>query len=147
MDQARKARLEKRRLERAKEEEKARLAAAKKTRGKMAIRRRRNRRRLLIGIVVVGVIAAIGFSLFNIISLKKEQHDVLERQEELKKEKAQLEQQLENINAPENLEQQARDQLRLIKPGEILYMFPEEITEQSSAQDAGSGIKAEDQSQ
>ena len=51
-----------------------------------------------------------------------------EQQEALEKEKAQMEKELSEINDPENLENQARDQLRLIKEGEYLYIFPEEIT-------------------
>lgn len=134
MEEARRQRLEKRRAEKAKEEEKARYAASQKTRGKMAIRRSRNRRRLMIGIVVVCVIIAVGASVINVISLKKEQHDIMKQAEELKLEKQQLEKELANINDTENLEEQARNQLRLIKPGELLYMFPEEITESRTNQ-------------
>ena len=129
MEEARKQRLEKRRAERKKTEERSATAARQKTRGKMAIRRSRNRRRFVVGIVVVLIGVLIGFSLFNIISLKKEQHDVMKQKEELQKEKEQLEKELENINDISNLEEQARDQLRLIKKGELIYVFPEEITE------------------
>ncbi|MEE0772784.1 MAG: septum formation initiator family protein [Anaerovoracaceae bacterium] len=94
----------------------------------MAIRRNRNRRRILIAIIVVAIVGAIGFSIFNIISLKREQSQMREQQEALEKEKAQMEKELSEINDPENLENQARDQLRLIKEGEYLYIFPEEIT-------------------
>ena len=34
---------------------------------------------------------------------------------------------LEKINDPENIEKQAREQLRLIKKGEYLYVFPEDM--------------------
>ncbi|HIU25367.1 MAG TPA: septum formation initiator family protein [Candidatus Copromorpha excrementigallinarum] len=83
----------------------------------------------MVGIIVVLIAGTVGFSIFNVISLKKEQHDTLAQQEELKAEKQELEEQLEEINAPENIEEEARNQLRLIMPGETLYMFPEEITE------------------
>ena len=81
MEEARKQRLEKRRAERKKTEERSAAAARQKTRGKMAIRRSRNRRRFVVGIVVVLIGVLIGFSLFNIISLKKEQHDVMKQKE------------------------------------------------------------------
>ena len=129
IDQARKERLEKRRAEKAKEEEKIRYAASQNTRGKMAIRRSRRRRRLVIGLIVVGIIGAITFSLLNVISLKKEQRSMREQQEALQKEKAQLEKELSEINNPENIEEQAREQLRLIKKGEYLYVFPEDMNE------------------
>ncbi len=83
----------------------------------------------MVGIIVVLIAGTVGFSIFNVISLKKEQHDTLAQQEDLKAEKQELEEQLEEINAPENIEEEARNQLRLIMPGETLYMFPEEITE------------------
>lgn len=135
MDEARKKRLEKRREEKAREEENARQRARQNTKGKMAIRRQKNRRRLLTGLIVVCIIAVVGFSVINIISLKKEQHDVLAQQEQLEKEKKQLQKALDNINDPENLEEQARNQLRLIKPGETLYMFPDEITDRTGSTD------------
>ena len=40
----------------------------------------------------------------------------------------QLEKELEQANDLNNLEEQARDQLRLIKPGETIYIFPDDIT-------------------
>lgn len=94
----------------------------------MAIRRSRNRRRLGVVIVVVAVIAALAFGVLSVITLKKEQHDMRQQAEELEAEKAQLEKDLSQINDPANLEEQARDQLRLIKEGEFLYVFPDEIT-------------------
>jgi len=95
----------------------------------MAIRRSQRRRRILIGLVVVGVIGAIVFFSLNIISLINERQTMKEQNEALLKEKAQLEKELSEINDPENIEEQARDQLRLIKKGEYMYRFPEEITE------------------
>lgn len=107
----------------------------------MAIRRSRNRRRFLIGLVVVGIICAVTFAIFGVISLKKEQNEIRQQQEALEKEKAQLEKELSEINDPDNLEEQARDQLKLIKKGEYLYIFPEEITE--AGEDAEDAAKKE----
>ncbi len=136
MEQARAQRLEKRRAERQREEKKAQEAAKRKTRGKMAIRRSRNRRRLMIGIVVMIIIGLISFSVINIISLKREQHDMEQQKQELEQEREQLNKELENANDLENLEEQARDQLRLIKPGEKIYIFPEEITQTEETTEA-----------
>ena len=58
--------------------------------------------------------------VFNIISLKKEQYDTKKEQQALKQQKAELQKELENAETPENIEAQARQQLRLIKPGEVL---------------------------
>lgn len=82
----------------------------------------------MIALVMVLVIVLMGATVFKIVSLNKERIDTRKQQEELIKEKKDLQQQLDSINDPENLEKQARDQLRLIKPGEILYMFPKEMT-------------------
>jgi cell division protein DivIC len=129
INEARAKRLEKRRAERAKEEEKMREAAKKKSRGNTAIRNQRQRRFLLIGLIVVCIIAAVTFSLGNVIKLKKEYREVQQQQEQLLQDKKKLETTLDNISDPENIEEQARNQLRMIKPGEVLYMFPDEITE------------------
>lgn len=136
MNEARRLRQQKRQAEKEKEEEKIRYAASQKTRGKMAIRRSRNRRRLLVVVIVVSLIGVITFSLLNVVSLKKEKHEVMQQAEQLQQEKEQLEKDLAEINDPKNIEQQARNQLRLIKPGEKLYMFPEEITKAQGTQDS-----------
>jgi len=127
IDEARKRRHEKRQAEKALEEEKAREYARRNTRGKMAIRRNRNRRRLMVAIIVVFSIAMVGFSFMHVISLKKEQAEINQQHEALLEEKKALEKQLSEINNKENIEDEARNQLRLIMPGEKLYMFPEEI--------------------
>ncbi len=132
IEEARKKRQEKRQAEKAQEEELAREYARRNTRGKMAIRRKRNRRRLMVGIFVVFVIGVVGFSIGNIISLKSEQAAVRKEAEELKQEKEKLEKQIDNISDLENLEDEARNQLRLIMPGEKLYMFPEEMSVQET---------------
>lgn len=131
MEEARKQRLAKRRSEREKEEAKAKHAAQQKTRGKMAIRRNRNRRRLMIGLIVVLIGGLILLSLLNIISLKKEQHDVKAQREAYEEEKERLAKELEKTNDLTNIEEQARDQLRLIKKGETIYIFPDEITKET----------------
>lgn len=142
INQARKQRQEKRQAEKKREEERIRYAASQNTRGKMAIRRSRNRRRLLVVIIVVAIIGVVAFSVLNVIALKKEQKEMREQQEALKKEKAQLEKELSKINDPANLEQQARDQLKLIKKGEYLYIFPEEIVE--AGEDAETEVTEKD---
>ena len=136
MDEARKKRQAKRREEKAREEEKARKYARQHTAGKMAIRRQKRRRKILTGLIILGIIGAMSLSLVNIISLKKEQHDVLAEQEQLKQQKQDLQKALDNISDPENIEEQARNQLRLIRPGEMLYMFPDEITDKDTSTDS-----------
>ena len=136
MDEARKKRQAKRREEKAREEEKARKYARQHTAGKMAIRRQKRTTNTRTGLIILGIIGAMSLSLVNIISLKKEQHDVLAEQEQLKQQKQDLQKELDNISDPENIEEQARNQLRLIRPGEMLYMFPDEITDKDTSTDS-----------
>lgn len=133
IEKARQERLEKKQAEREKNEEKIRYAASQRTRGKMAIRRSRNRRRFVIAIIVLLIITALFFSIWGIITLKKEQSDIKKQQDALIKEKKELQKQLDEINDPKNIEQQARDQLKLIKKGEKLYIFPDELTKNKSS--------------
>lgn len=129
MEEARAQRLEKRRVEKEKKEEKLLKAQKRNTRGKRAIRRSKHRKLIIRGAVVVVILAFVFFLVMNIISLKKEQHDVREEKEALEREKAALEKEIEQVDEPENIEEEARDQLRLIKPGETLYLFPDDINE------------------
>ena len=76
MEEARKQRLEKRRAEKEKKEEKILRAQAQNTRGKRAIRKGRNRKRLITALVVAAVFVLLFLIVMNIVSLKKEQHDV-----------------------------------------------------------------------
>lgn len=135
MEEARKQRLEKRRAEKEKKEEKILRAQAQNTRGKRAIRKGRNRKRLITALVVAAVFVLLFLIVMNIVSLKKEQHDVKNEKEALEREKARLSKELEQVDQPENIEQQARDQLRLIKPGETLYLFPDEMTEDDKTEE------------
>ena len=145
MEQARKQRLEKRRAERAKEEAKAKAAARQNTRGKMAIRKNRARRRIMIGLVIVLILGLFSFSIFNIFSLKREQHDAEAQKRELIEEKEQLEKELDEVNDLSNVEEQARDQLRLIKPGETIFLFPDSITNSDDSSDDSDSDKSSDQ--
>ena len=90
----------------------------------------------MIAAVVVAVAALIGFSVLNIVSLKMEQGDVAQKQNELREEKKQLEKQLKDVKDKDNLEEQARSQLRLIKPGESIYLFDDYLTTEDENNDA-----------
>lgn len=94
---------------------------------------------MMVAIIILCAAIVLAFSVLNVISLKREQHEVMKQAEALQQEKAQLEKELSEINDPKNIEEQARDQLRLIMPGETLYMFPEEITK------AGGGAAESDE--
>lgn len=90
----------------------------------------------MVAVVVLFIMIIIGFSVFNIVSLKVEQHQVYKRQMELKEEKARLEKELKNSDDLKNLEEQARNQLRLVKPGETIYLFSEDLKNAEELQDS-----------
>lgn len=80
-------------------------------------------------ILTLIVLSIAGFSIFRIIDLKMEEHRLLAQQEALIAEKEKLTEQLANVNNPEFIEQEARKQLKLIMPGETLYILQDEIDE------------------
>jgi len=84
-------------------------------------------RRTLIymGINCIIVLFA-GLSVYKIIDLKLEENRLEGQKQELIKEQKKLKEELKNVNDPEYIEQQARKQLKLIMPGETLYVLPDE---------------------
>ena len=82
-----------------------------------------NRGRIALTVIVLVLIAVVGVSVKNIFDLRAEQKELTETKKELASEKAALEEELKNINDLDYIEEQARIQLRLIKPGEILYIL------------------------
>lgn len=122
MNEARLRRIKRRAEQREEEERNKKAASSRRIKRRRELRKKQNRRRFLLGLIAAGMVVIIAFSVVSIIMLKKEQHDEMERQAQLKKEKRQLERDLENINSQENIEDQARSKLKLIKPGEIIYI-------------------------
>lgn len=91
---------------------------------KKAARRSRRRYVVLIGVLVVILIGS--WYGFKIYSLNKLYHETVEERAKLENEKKRLEEELENVNNPEYIEQQAREQLKMVKPGEVMYILPQE---------------------
>jgi cell division protein DivIC len=80
-------------------------------------------------IMAMIVMSIVGFSVFRIIDLKMEEHQLLAQQEALLAEKEKLKEQLANVNNPEFIEEEARKQLKLIMPGETLYILKDDSNE------------------
>ena len=100
--------------------------------GKRAIRRKRNRTRIWIAILILVIVGVLTYEGYHVFSLISEKNKVKAQQESLIKEKKDLEEQLANASDKETLEDIARQELRLIKPGEVLYMFPSNFDGKSS---------------
>ena len=75
-------------------------------------------------VVILGVI--VGMSVKNVLELSIEQHQLKKENASLKEKKAALEREFENINDKDYIEEQARKQLNMVKPGEIVYIIDEE---------------------
>ena len=77
--------------------------------------------------ILVSLIVAVlaGISFFNIIAVNDQWADVVAEREDLENEKGKLTNELQNVESPEYIEQQARI-LKMIKPGEIYYIVPDE---------------------
>jgi len=87
-------------------------------------------RNIFVYLVMAAIVLSIaGFSVFRIIDLKMEEHQLLAQQEALLQEKEKLKEQLANVNNPEFIEEEARKQLKLIMPGETLYILKDETDE------------------
>ncbi|HWQ77698.1 MAG TPA: septum formation initiator family protein [Anaerovoracaceae bacterium] len=86
---------------------------------------KKTRRRLVYFIIFLAIVGVVTASAINIVSLKLTQASVQKEHQDLLDQKARLERIYSQVNSPEYIEQQARQQLRMIKPGEILYVLPQ----------------------
>lgn len=80
---------------------------------------------IVISIIVVSLIYGI-FIVKNMSKLLSENSELKKQNTELTKQKKSLENELKNVNKPEYIEEQAKLQLKLIKPGETLFILGEE---------------------
>ena len=119
---------------RKREEAAEKKSKAPKTKTVITERRasKKARRRMVITIILIIVIVIIGVSVFNIVSFELNKARVEKEQEALLKQKARLENEFSQIDSLEYIELQARQQLKMIKPGEILYVLPDKSKETTS---------------
>ncbi len=91
----------------------------------------------MVAVVSVVFVVLTAHFIYNVVSLNIEKREAAQKQTELKAQKKELEQQLKEIKDKSNLEEQARSQLRLVKPGESIYLFDDYLTKDSG----GAGSK------
>ena len=82
-----------------------------------------NMSRLLFRVVIVVLVCVTALSIRKIVFLKIEQSELKEQQKALKEKRTKLKNELKNIDDKNYIEEQARKQLNMVKPGEILYMI------------------------
>ncbi len=92
-------------------------------------------------VIVIIILLFLVFIAHNVIRLQYEQMQLKKQNEELKEQEKDLRIELENINSKEYIEKEARRQLRLVNPDEILFVFPGE--EQDESNDSASSDKAD----
>ena len=100
---------------------------SERTEASMRRRRRQRRRRRTVYIVVIVVLLAItAWMARSVVELKMEQKELEAKQQQLEQRKEELKEKKKKINDKDYIEEQARQQLKMIKPGEILYVVPDE---------------------
>lgn len=93
---------------------------------KEPIRRKKMRnlkRKFIYGGTIIVIGAVISVSVINVFSLKSENALAAQRLTLLENEKERLGEELLKVDSTEYVEQQAREQLKMIMPGEVLYVL------------------------
>jgi len=81
-----------------------------------------------LGVVIIALIVIVIYA-YNVIAVEMYQNQIEAEKQQLTEQKIKLEDELKNVRDPKYIEQQARAQLRMIFPGEILYILPEKPKE------------------
>lgn len=92
---------------------------------KVAAGQRRKKRRTLIIFLLAFVLMATMCGR-DIIRLKAENAELKKQQVALEKQRDELKEELKNTGESEYIREQARKQLKLLNPGEILFTFDDE---------------------
>lgn len=84
--------------------------------------------KMIILILLIWVIAFAALQVYNMYRINADYKKVLIENTKLKKERESLKEELKHVNEPEYIEQQAREQLKMVKPGEVMYILPQNET-------------------
>lgn len=96
--------------------------------------RRQQRRRKSLSILALILIFAVLFTMCGreIVKLKAENYALRKQQAELKAERDRLAEELKTVSDKEYIKDQARKQLRLLDPGEIMFLFDEDEAQEEA---------------
>lgn len=89
-------------------------------------RKKELRRKMITLIIVIIFIIAGGYSVYKIGVLQMDRHQLNDENMDLKREKELLEEELKNVQDLEYVEEEAREKLNLILPGEVIYRFSDD---------------------
>ena len=82
----------------------------------------------VIGLAVCAVfLLVVGISVMNIYDLKEREADLQKENQKLEQIKEELTVELENVNTDEYIEEKARRELKLIRPNELVFYFPDDF--------------------
>lgn len=94
-------------------------------RAKLRKKKKRASRRRFVLFIIMAICLIMGTTVRNYVSLKLENRRLKARNEQLLLQRSKLREEYKNIDNKEYIERQAREQLRLANPGEIIFVFPE----------------------
>ena len=106
--------------------------------------RRKKLLTLIAGVVVFSMLATMCGK--DIVRLKAENRALKKQQIALEQQRDELQQELKNANDQEYIREQAKKQLRLLNPGEILFTFDEEEPEEEAETEETEESKKTDKS-
>ena len=122
IEEARRKRQEKRQKQQKHRENQEQTA--QKRAAKSRVKAGRRKKYITYTAVILFIIAVIGASVLNIITLKAEYKEAELANQQLQQQKEELEQQIKDSGKDKFIEEEARKQLRMVKPGESVYIVP-----------------------
>ena len=134
IEEARKKRQEKRQKQQQRTRQREEMMPKRTARA--SVKAGRRKKHLTYAVVILAIIAAISMSIWNIFALKAEFNEAKQQNQQLMEEKAALEQQLKDSSKASFIEDEARQQLRMVKPGETVFMVPNQDTENKATESA-----------
>ena len=91
----------------------------------------------VIGLAVCAVfLLVVGISVMNIYDLKEREADLQKENQKLEQIKEELTVELENVNTDEYIEEKARRELKLIRPNELVFYFPDDFRLQQDEEES-----------
>ena len=91
-----------------------------------AERKKMMRNRLITFLIIIVILISAGYSVYKIGVLQMDKHRLDDENIDLRREKALLEEELKNVQDHEYVEEEAREKLNLIMPGEVIYKFSDD---------------------
>ncbi len=110
------------------------ISAEERSKAKNKKKRLTKQQKQLIAAALAVAILFCFSNITKVIQLKGQQRELIKQQEELKEERDRLKAKLKNVDSAEYIAEQARKQLRMIHPDEILFVFDDE--EDSATEDS-----------